>query len=352
MVNVNNRIYAGVVFMMFFSLGYMLLSVIAYFVDTNWRMLQAILTIPGLLFLVYWWFIPESNRWLLNTPHRKHEALTNIVKIAKSNKTVVPKYILDELIKSENDGPEKQEQKTSILDLFKHRNLRTKALLIFLNWFVISGTYYGLSWNTNNISIGKDINKDIFGVLIPTKLVNFFISGAVEIPAYIFLLLTLNRWGRKSILAGTMTLSGTSLLVSVILPKNMERLTTCMIQIGKMGITASYGTIYVFSVEQFPTVIRNVALGAASMSARIGGILAPLLIHSKLTEKFNFLPPLVFGIAALIGGILSTLLPETNHMQLPDTIEDGERFGKKNVDQMAELKVRKDNKSETNDCLV
>lgn len=349
MVSVKNRIYAGVVFMMFFSLGYMLISVVAYFVDNNWRLLQVVLTIPGSLFLVYWWFIPESNRWLLNTPDRKHEALTNILKIAKSNKTIVPKNVLDELIESENRNvAEKKDQKTSILDLFKHRNLRTKALLIFINWFVISGTYYGLSWNTNNIS--KDIYRSVFGVLIPTKLVDFFISGAVEIPAYIFLLLTLNRWGRKTILAGTMTLSGVALLISVVLPKDMAHFGTYMVQIGKMGITASYGTIYVFSVEQFPTVIRNVALGAASMSARVGGILAPLLIHSKLTEKFNFLPPLVFGVAALIGGLLSTLLPETNNMQLPDTIEDGERFGKKKpINHIAELQVLNDNTTENND---
>ncbi|CAO1434485.1 unnamed protein product [Diamesa serratosioi] len=335
MVSVQNRIYAGVVFMMFFSFGYMLISVIVFFVDNDWRMLQVVLTIPGSIFLVYWWFIPESNRWLLNSSNRKHEAITNILKIAESNKVIVPKYILDNFIESEKqDVLVKIEQKKSILDLFKHRNLRTKALLIFLNWFVISGTYYGLSWNTNNISKGKDISIDIFGVLIPNKLVDFFISGAVEIPAYVFLLLTLNRWGRKKILTGSMTLSGIALLISVFLPKDMNRLMKYMVQIGKMGITASYGTIYVFSAEQFPTVIRNVALGAASMSARVGGILAPLLIHSRLTEKFNFLPPLVFGIAVLIGGILSTLLPETNNMPLLDTIEDGERFGGKKTDQV------------------
>ena len=341
MVSVKNRIHAGVVFMMFFSFGYMLISVIAYFVDNNWRILQAVLTIPGgLIFLVYWWFIPESNRWLLNSSNRRHEALKNILKIAKSNNTIVPKHILDTMMKSEKYVSEKIEYKTTILDLFKHRNLRTKALLIFFNWFVISGTYYGLSWNTNNISRGNDISKDIFGVLIPNKLVDFFISGAVEIPAYVFLLLTLNRWGRKRILTGTMTLSGIALLISVCLPKDREILMKYMLQIGKMGITASYGTIYVFSVEQFPTVIRNVALGAASMSARVGGILAPLLIHSKLTQKNYFLPPLVFGIAALIGGILSTLLPETNNMQLPDTIEDGERFGEKKDGHVVEFEVQ------------
>jgi len=48
--------------------------------------------------------------------------------------------------------------------------------------------------------------------------------------------------------------------------------------IGKMAITASYGTVYVFSAEQFPTLVRNIGIGAASTSARIGGILAPYFL--------------------------------------------------------------------------
>lgn len=38
--------------------------------------------------------------------------------------------------------------------------------------------------------------------------------------------------------------------------------------IGKLSITASYSTIYIFTAEIFPTPIRNVGIGCASMSAR------------------------------------------------------------------------------------
>jgi hypothetical protein len=45
--------------------------------------------------------------------------------------------------------------------------------------------------------------------------INFFISGAVEVPAYTFLLFSLNRYGRKLTLCGAMIAGGVALLPSV-----------------------------------------------------------------------------------------------------------------------------------------
>lgn len=59
----------------------------------------------------------------------------------------------------------------------------------------------------------------------------------------------------------------------------MPWLIVCLAMIGKLAITSSYGAIYVFTAEQFPTVIRNVGLGASSTFARIGGVIAPYVNH-------------------------------------------------------------------------
>lgn len=96
--------------------------------------------------------------------------------------------------------------------------------------------------------------------------------------------------------------------------------------VGKMAITSSYGTVYIFSAEQFPTVIRNVALGAASTAARVGSIMAPYI--NLLSEYWQPLPLIIFGVIAFLGGIFSLLLPETLNKQLPESIADGEKFGK------------------------
>ena len=39
-------------------------------------------------------------------------------------------------------------------------------------------------------------------------------------------------------------------------------------------------------------------------------------------------PLIVYGILAFSAGMLSLLLPETLNKKLPETIEDGEHFGK------------------------
>lgn len=303
-----SRLYAGTVIQFFFSAGFLISGAFAYFIR-DWRWLQAALTVPGIFFLSYWWIIPESTRWLLSND-KKEKAVEQILKVAKANKLVVPQEVLDKLVGETNVTNEK---KHSLLDLFKTPNLRTKSLLIFFDWFVISGTYYGLSWSTSNLG--------------GNEYLNFVISGAVEFPATFFLILTLNRWGRKKILAGSMVFAGAMLLMSLVAPSSQPWLVVGLAMMGKMSITASYGAIYVFSAEQFPTVIRNVALGSASMSARIGGITAPYLIF--LSQLWKPAPFMIFGIATFMGGISSTFLPETNNKELPETIADGERLGKK-----------------------
>lgn len=312
MVGPKKRMFAGVVCQMFFTAGYLLTALFAYFIR-DWRRLQIALTLPGILFFSYWWFIPESARWLL-TKGRKEEAQQIILAAAKENKVSIPTDVLENLIlPTEQEKKQENEKKPSLLDLFKNANLRRKSFIIFFLWFVNSGAYYGLSWNTSNLGGGNDY-------------VNFLISGLVEIPAYCFLLLTLNRWGRKLILCGCMFVAGAALVLTILIPTDMIWLVITLAMIGKLAITASYGTIYIFSAEQFPTVIRNVALGASSTFARVGGILAPYI--NIMAEIWKPLPLLIFGAAALLGVLFSISLPETHNKQLPDSIADGERFGK------------------------
>ncbi|XP_035481967.1 solute carrier family 22 member 4 isoform X3 [Scophthalmus maximus] len=77
-----------------FAVGYMILPVFAYFVR-DWRFLLLASSLPCLVYLPLWWFIPESPRWLL-CQGRVEEAEAIVRKAAKWNKCQAPSVIFED----------------------------------------------------------------------------------------------------------------------------------------------------------------------------------------------------------------------------------------------------------------
>ena len=122
-----------------------------------------------------------------------------------------------------------------------------------------------------------------------------------------------------------MLFAGLVLAVTIFIPKDQVSLLVTLSMLGKLAITSSYGTVYIFSAELFPTVIRNVGMGSVSMSGRVGGIVCPYV--NMLSDVWTPLPLIIYGTVAFTGGLTTLLLPETLGKRLPETIQDGEDFG-------------------------
>ena len=60
----------------------------------------------------------------------------------------------------------------------------------------------------------------------------------------------------------------------------LQPLTLALAIIGKCGAAAAFGVIYTYSLELYPTVLRNSGMGMSSCIARIGGMAAPYVAHS------------------------------------------------------------------------
>ncbi|NXW86420.1 S22AD protein, partial [Alopecoenas beccarii] len=89
--------------------------------------------------------------------------------------------------------------------------------------------------------------------------------------------------------------------------------TTVLAIIGKFTATASFSTSYVYTAELFPTVT---GVGLCSMSARVAGIVAPLI--RLLGQHHRAIPMAIYGSAPVLGGLLCILLPETCGTDLVD----------------------------------
>ena len=99
--------------------------------------------------------------------------------------------------------------------------------------------------------------------------------------------------------------------------------------IGKLGITATFGAIYLYTSELLPTSVRNAALGTSSMCGRIGAIVSPYIASLKVYGMW--IPLVIFGVNALLSGFLILFLPDTLGRELPESIRDALKLGKEPV---------------------
>ncbi|XP_010411414.2 solute carrier family 22 member 5-like [Corvus cornix cornix] len=285
----------------FYSFGYMLLPLFAFFIR-DWRMLLLALTLPGLLCIPLWWVIPESPRWLISQG-RFQEAEDIIRKAAKTNGITAPDVILDP---SELQDVNSQKQQTyTILDLMKTRNILTITIMSVLLWMIISVGYFGLSLDTPNL------HGDVY--------VNCFLSAVIEVPAYIISWLLLRNLPRRYSVAAALFLGGCVLLFIQLVPSHIHALSILLVMLGKFGITSAFSMVYVYTAELYPTVVRNMGVGASSMASRLGSILSPYFVYLGAYDRF--LPYILMGSLTVLSGILTLFLPESYGMPLPDTID-------------------------------
>ncbi|XP_035671194.1 organic cation transporter protein-like [Branchiostoma floridae] len=314
LVSADKRSMVGMVIWVPFALAYVLLPGIAYFIRP-WMWLQITVTMPFLFFISFWWLIPESPRWLISR-NRHKEAAAVLRKAAEVTKVAMPDEVLHNTIPLTMTGEKAKKKKVyTFVDLFRPPNLRKWTLNIFFNWIVNTLVYYGISLNTAALS--------------GNFYLNFAISGFIEIPAYLISIVILNKFGRRWPLCLMLLFGGVACIVAFFIPKHLGWMTTTLAMIGKFCITASFAVIYVFSAEIFPTVVRQIGMGMSSMSARVGGMVAPFV--NLLGSYWAPMPYVIFGGASIAAGLLALLLPETKGKTLPATIEDGENFGKEDA---------------------
>ncbi|XP_038078074.1 solute carrier family 22 member 13-like [Patiria miniata] len=304
----------------FFAFGYFVLAVAAMYVS-EWRTLSLIVSLPTLLFFIPILFMQESVSWLISKG-RIEEAEAVIRRVAKINKKTLPDVLLNkDDIEQETESKESRVP-PSVIDLFKTPNMAVKTINMMYNWLVNSLIYYGLSQSTG------DLGVDEYWA--------FFISGAVEIPALLYATVGVEWFGRKWNTAVLEVIGGVACLATIFIPLGIWR--TVVSMAGKFCISATYGIIYLYTTELFPTPVRSIGLGMSSLAARIGGILSPIIL--LLGDYLESLPLIVFGSSAVLAGLLVLLLPETKGRKLPQTLEEGEEIGKcrcmrKNADTVA-----------------
>ncbi|XP_070781805.1 solute carrier family 22 member 2-like [Enoplosus armatus] len=300
-VGVEFRRTVGVIYQMFFSVGILLLPLLAYYI-ADWRWLQVVITVPYILFLSYYWFIPESPRWLLSQ-NRKSKAVEITEAMAKENKMTLSKNIEVATLADDNADS----NTASFMDLIRTPKMRKHTFILSYNWFTSAVVYQGLIMR--------------LGILGGDVYIDFLISGLVEFPAAFLILFTIERIGRRLPFACANIVAGASCFITAFIPESMFWFKTVVACIGRLGITMAFEMVVFVNTELYPTFVRNLGVSVCSTLCDVGGIVAPFLLY-RLAVIWLELPLIIFGSLAFLAGGLVLLLPETRGVPLPDTIDD------------------------------
>ncbi|XP_041363180.1 organic cation transporter protein-like [Gigantopelta aegis] len=203
----------------------------------------------------------------------------------------------------------------TVLDLFRSMIVLRVTLIICYIWCVDSLTYYGLFLTSSS--------------LVGDRFLNFFLSAIVEAPAAVVVQLLYYKTGRKQVSIIFHVLAGVFLITSVAILGNAGNseigkiMSNVFNLLGKFAISASFGALYVYGPEVFPTNLRTAGMGISSAFSRIGGMVAP---YSRiLSRRFIWGPGALFGFMCLLAAFLVMFLPETKGRELPTTIEEMEK---------------------------
>ncbi|XP_002699386.2 solute carrier family 22 member 20-like [Bos javanicus] len=303
------RTVAGILLGYSFTSGQLILAGVAYLIRP-WRWLQFAVSVPFLIFFLYSWWLPESSRWLLL--HGKTQvALKNLRKVAAMNgrkeegerltKEVVSSYIQSEFAAGRPSN--------SVLDLFRTPAIRKVTCCLMVVWFSNSLAYYGLAMDLQKFGLSVYLVQVLFGV--------------IDIPAMLVATTTMIYVGRRATVASFLILAGLMVISNMFVPEDMQSLRTAQAALGKGCLASSFICVYLFTGELYPTEIRQMGMGFASVNARLGGLAAPLL--TMLGEFSAVLPPVGFGAPSILAGLAVCFLAETRDVPLVETIEAMER---------------------------
>jgi MFS family permease len=183
--------------------------------------------------------------------------------------------------------------------------LKRATPFIWLNWFTISLTFFGITYllPTTYLLIDKqqaviDAKKSVTDLIYPVLMEISSILVAAKI-------VDMKGFGRRNSLAGTLLLGGFfCILFYCQIPPSF----IFWISSAKFFFAVAFALNYQLTSELYPTRVRGTGIGIASSFGRAGGLIIPY-VTKVLTDMNVLLPYFVFGLFSMGAGVGTLLLP-------------------------------------------
>ncbi|XP_076333393.1 carcinine transporter-like isoform X2 [Tachypleus tridentatus] len=296
-----------------YTSGHIVIGLLSYAIR-DWRMLTLCMNAPFIMTLILqFWFLPESPRYLLSIGNKTQlvKVLGTIRKFNRKSKVDIGKSIEGLLHERRSDQGQKFEL-TSFLDLFRTPNLRKKTLLVsFLC--------------TANETACKGLSLYVPKMWFDARF-TFVMSGIVELPGHFLMCYLIDRWGRKWPQFLSTAFAGIACCSIVIWSNGPGIHALLLYLLGKFSVIFAIQAVLIYGAELFPTTVRGRGLVYINLCVSFLSIFVPYVDY---LGKWAFkLPLFILGMLLVLGSLSVLFLPETLGQRIPQTVEEGERFGK------------------------
>ena len=310
----------------FWAWGWILAALVAYLAIPlyGWRAAFFIGAVPALFAAGLRFFIPESPRYL--EQRGKIAEADGIVRRMERSVWIKPpadithqgaqgNHLQDFIGSPEHEAqaPAKVSLLKAVASLWSREYLRSTVVLWVL-WFGVNLGYYGFVIWTPSFLVEQGFD------LVRSFEYTLYMCFA-QIPGYLTAAILIEVIGRKRVL--TIFLVGTAGAAwffghATSLP--LVILSGCLLYFFALG---TWGCIYSYTPELYPTKIRTSGAGAASAFGRVGAFIAPMIVpvvYAFVGPEYGFelvfvLLTVVFIVVALVVGFLGI---ETKGKEIPE----------------------------------
>jgi len=269
----------------FWAVGTILLAILALVAvrwgDDAWRVIFFVTGLPALVGVVLRLSVPESPMYLNRSGmgEKARAVLERVAKVNGRDVTIPPLHA---------ESPVKH----SMAGLFSS-HLRRRSVSLFLAWMLISIAYYGVF-----VYLPVRLSAEGFGFMRGQEFL--ILLALVQLPGFALSAYGVERWGRKPTLVGFLVLSAIGCMFYSFGSATLVVVGSTLLM--SFALLGTWGALYAFTPEVYPTDLRASGMGLAGAVARFGGLFAPAIVAPVMATHFTLALAMLAGFLA-IGAI-------------------------------------------------